>query len=203
MINFPESLPFLGLASNNCTYTTSHTRKKDLLQIFFRRPSFNNNFCFIYFPLTYHTSSGFLDVHRSECMWFCFCFNLSPSCSSVFIFSPSLLVTVKVYVCFFLFCLYSPFCPFCFVWCCLCCSSIFFISQQSFRSLLLTFLPISSSSSRLYSLWYLEWYTKRKRKKQSKLAPSVCLCFSTFASLCVKLRASTVSVSMLFGFPIV
>lgn len=99
MINFPESLPFLGLASNNCTYTTSHTRKKDLLQIFFRRPSFNNNFCFIYFPLTYHTSSGFLDVHRSECMWFCFCFNLSPSCSSVFIFSPSLLVTVKVYVC--------------------------------------------------------------------------------------------------------
>lgn len=54
MINFPESLPFLGLASNNCTYTTSHNRKKDLLQIFFHRPSFNNNFCFIYFPLTYH-----------------------------------------------------------------------------------------------------------------------------------------------------
>lgn len=112
MINFPESLPFLGLASNNCTYTTSHTRKKDLLQIFFRRPSFNNNFCFIYFPLTYHTSSGFLDVHRSECMWFCFCFNLSPSCSSVFIFSPSLLVTVKVYVCFFCFAYTRRFAPF-------------------------------------------------------------------------------------------
>lgn len=112
MINFPESLPFLGLASNNCTYTTSHTRKKDLLQIFFRRPSFNNNFCFIYFPLTYRTSSGFLDVHRSECMWFCFCFNLSPSCSSVFIFSPSLLVTVKVYVCFFVFAYTRRFAPF-------------------------------------------------------------------------------------------
>lgn len=144
MINFPESLPFLGLASNNCTYTTSHTRKK----IFCKSFSVVPHLIIISVLFISHwrtTSSGFLDVHRSECMWFCFCFNLSPSCSSVFIFSPSLLITVKVYVCFFLFCLYSPFCPFCFVWYCLCCSSIFFISQQSFRSLLLTFLPISSS----------------------------------------------------------
>lgn len=72
MINFPESLPFLGLASNNCTYTTSHNRKKDLLQIFFHRPSFNNNFCFIYFPMTYHVKRVFsMCIVQNACDFVC------------------------------------------------------------------------------------------------------------------------------------
>lgn len=153
MINFPESLPFLGLASNNCTYTTSHNRKKDLLQIFFHRPSFNNNFCFIYFPLTYRTSSGFSRCasFRMHVILF-FCFNLSPSCSSVFIFSPSLLVTVKVYVCFFVFAYTRRFAPFVLFDVVCAVRSIFFISQQSFRSLLLTFLSLHHPPLLVYIL---------------------------------------------------
>lgn len=39
-----------------------------------------------------------------------------------------------------------------------------------------------------------------KKNDQNLLLVCVCLCFSTFALLCVKLRASIVSVSMLSGF---
>lgn len=154
MINFPESLPFLGLASNNCTYTTSHNRKKDLLQIFFHRPSFNNNFCFIYFPLWRTVrQAGFLDVHRSECMWFCFFASICLLLVPVISFS-SLLYSLQwkcMCVCF-VFAYTRRFAPFVLFDVVCAVRSIFFISQQSFRSLLLTFLSLHHPPLLVYIL---------------------------------------------------
>lgn len=106
------------------------------------------------------TSSGFLDVHLDQNACDFVFFNLSPSCSSVFIFSSSLLVTVKVYVYFVFFLLILAVCPFCFVdvVCAVLRSSLFL--SKVFDLYFWRFASFPISSSRLYSLWYLEWYTK-------------------------------------------
>lgn len=192
MINFPESLPFLGLASNNCTYTTSHNRKKVLLQDFFCRPSFYNIFFYLV-PTDGPRQVAFsMCINQNACD---FGFQFVSFMYQCFIFSSSLLVTVKVYVCF-LFAYTRRFAP--LVWCCLCCSSsIFFISQQSFRSLLLTFRV--SPYLRLlllliFSLILRKWYTKQKRKNNQNL---LLVCVYQPSLRCVSNYASTVSVSML------
>lgn len=190
MINFPESLPFLGLASNNCTYTTSHNRKKrSFARLFFIVPHL-----IIYFYLV--PTDGSRQMAFSMCINHNACnfgFQFVSFMFQCFIFSSR----YSESVCVFSFFAYTRrFAP--FVWCCLCCfSSIFFISQQSFRSLLLTFRVspyLHFLLLLIFSLILRKWFTKIKRKNNQNLLlvrvyqPSL---------RCVSNYASAVSVSML------
>lgn len=203
MINFPESLPFLGLASNNCTYTTSHNRKKDLLQIFFHRPSFNNNFV-LFISHWRTTSSGFLDVHRSECMWFCLFFNLSPSlfqCFHFLLFSTRYSESVCVFLLLILAVLPLLFCLMLFV---LFFDLLYFSAKFSIF-LLLTFrvAPYIFFFSFIFSLIH-RMIHKTEKEKQSKLAPSVCAFLNLRFAVCQTTRFHCVGeYALVFGFPIV
>lgn len=118
------------------------------------------------------------------------------SCSSVFIFSSSLLVTVKVYVCLFLLILAVLPLLFCLMLFVLFFDLLYFSAKFSiFTS------DVSRLSLYLLLLVYILSDTQndtQNRKGKTIKTCSQCVCvLSTFASLCVKLRASIVSVSML------
>lgn len=123
------------MASNNCTYTTSHIRKKNFCKSF-RQSSFNFNvffLCVINYPLTnYATWVSRCASTRMHVFLFAICLLHVPV--FFFVSFSYQLLTVKVYVCVLLILAVLPL----FVWCWLLfVLVIFFISQLRFRSLLL------------------------------------------------------------------
>lgn len=106
-----SSFPRFGFQQLYIYYIPQSKKRKIFFKSFSFRPSFNNNFCFIYFPLTCHVKRFSRCASRSECMWFCF-LQLVSFMFQCFHFPPLLYSLQWKCMCVLFFCLYSPFAPF-------------------------------------------------------------------------------------------